>query len=208
MSFPKHEFAQNKVAAEDRRSQHRSTSIYKPVLIEIGGFLGFCLVRNLSAAGMMGSVYADFSPDQDALVRFSTDFGVAGTVVWSSDQKIGIRFKENIDVQFVIQSLSAPSVDGRRSRGPRLQMQTSGEVTIDDRTLPITVLDVSQSGLKAIAQFLRPGEELTVQVEGLSPRRAVVRWVQNGTAGLNFMRPLKFDELADWAIAIQSRHGL
>ena len=63
---------------------------------------------------------------------------------------------------------------------------------------------ISQRGIKAIIPSIRPGEEVLLRLPGMEPRKAVVRWSQFDTAGLNFLRPIAFEELARWAIERQS----
>ena len=74
---------------------------------------------------------------------------------------------------------------------------------IADRTLAIDVRDISQRGIKARTSYVRTGDEVTVRLEGLEPRKAVVQWTGPGSAGLVFLRPFGFEELAAWVV---SRH--
>ena len=63
--------------------------------------------------------------------------------------------------------------------------------------------DISQKGAKIRASALRIGDEVTLNLEGLEPRKAVVRWVRLGFVGLNFLQPFGFDELGEWVVARQ-----
>jgi hypothetical protein len=65
--------------------------------------------------------------------------------------------------------------------------------------------DISQKGAKIRASFVRSGDEVTLCLAGLEPRKALVRWTRLGAAGLNFVRPFGFDELGEWVIAQQLR---
>lgn len=127
------DFAAAEDGAAERRGEHRTTAVYRPVLIETEESAGFCLPRNMSPSGMMGVAYAQFATDQ-----------------------------------------------------------------------PVTVLDISQQGIKAAASFVMPGDEAVVRLEGLEPHKAEVRRTQAGMAGLKFIRPIGFEELAKWIVQRQS----
>ena len=70
-------------------------------------------------------------------------------------------------------------------------------------TLAINVSDVSTRGIRVLASFIMPGDELYVEVGGSEWRKAVVRLTRDGIAGLHFVRPLSFEQLAIWAITQQ-----
>src|SRR3954466_4611345 len=106
MSNEKHEFSHSEEPPTERRSGERITSVYRPALIETEHFAGFCLVRNLSPGGMMGSVYAEFAEDQPVTVTLPAADVVPGRISWSKDGKIGIRFDEQINVEQVLRTIS------------------------------------------------------------------------------------------------------
>lgn len=189
----------------DRRAGERATSVFRPVLIELDGFTGFSLIRNLSPHGMMGQVYAHFAPDQDVIVHFNPDTVATGKIVWSKDQRIGVQFKEEIDVDGVLSEFGRHYNGSRINRAPRLQIDCSGELVVKNQTLATHVQDISQRGVKVTTSLLRPGDEVVVRLPDMKDKKAVVRWVQQESSGLNFLAPLGFEELARWIIGIQSQ---
>ncbi|QGN55742.1 PilZ domain-containing protein [Novosphingobium sp. Gsoil 351] len=188
----------------ERRAQGRTATVFRPVLIETDAFAGFCLVRNLSPNGMRGQVYTSFAEGLPITVQFSPDRIVQGTLTWCKDEHVGVQFDEPVDVEQVLSDLARKLVEGRVNRAPRLQIECKAELIIGDRSLAIEVQDISQRGIKAVASFIKPGDEVWVRLEGLE-LKAVVRWTQGGIAGLNFLRPLPFEELAHWVIRQQSQ---
>ena len=190
---------------KDRRSEERAASVFRPVLIETDEFAGFCLVRNLSSLGLMGRVYTSFAEGMVMTVQFHPDKSVEGKIVWCKDGEMGVQFNHIIDVDQVLSEVSRNLVDGKINRAPRLQLQCKAELAIGDRILGIELQDISQRGIKASASFIKPGDEVQIRLEGLEPRKGLVRWTQPGTAGLNFYRPLSFEELARWVIEQQAR---
>lgn len=186
--------------AENRRSEDRAATMFRPILIEIGCFAGFCLVRNLSSKGLKGRIYAGFAPGQRARVFFDGVEAISGTVVWSADGEIGVQFDQPIDVGAVLAELARPLPRGRANRAPRLPIDCAGDLDIGGRTLSIDVQDISQRGLKVRTSFVRPGDEVIVRLPELDAHRASVRWATPGSAGLVFMRPIAFEDLAAWVI--------
>ncbi len=67
----------------------------------------------------------------------------------------------------------------------------------------VQLLDISQHGVKACALFLEPGDEVDVKLDGLERRKAVVIWIKSQLAGLKFVRPLGFEDLARWVACQQ-----
>ena len=193
-------------ANANRRAGNRTTAVYRPALIETEDFAGFCLIRNISPGGMMGSVYAEFAADQPVRIQFHPAYTIAGTIAWSRDKRIGIRFDMEIDVSQVLHELGSKEIGGKVNRAPRLPVQCLGELVFEKQVLPMMLQDISQRGIKvSVTAALTPGDEVVVRLDGFEPHKAVVRWTQPGAAGLNFIMPLGFEQLAEWVIAQQAK---
>ncbi|MFC0588941.1 PilZ domain-containing protein [Novosphingobium aquiterrae] len=188
----------------ERRADGRAATVFRPVLIETEEFAGFCLVRNISPNGLMGVVYTQFAEGLPVTIQFNQDLIVKSKIIWSSDGRVGVQFDVPINVAAVLDSLAKRKIEGKINRAPRVQVHCNGAFLIGDRTLSISLLDISQRGLKVLASFVRPGDEVLVKLDGLESRKAAVRWVQEGTVGMNFLRPLGFEELAEWVIRQQT----
>src|SRR4051812_16198674 len=188
----------------ERRSEWRGATVFRPVLIETDGFAGFCLVRNLSSNGMKAKVYTSLPSNEPITVRFSSDEDINGRVIWCEGDQIGVRFERCIDVQHVLERLAKREVGAVLNRPLRLPMSASGELLIEGQSVAFELQDISQKGLKVTAEArLRVSEELITRLPGMEQRKAIVRWSQAGAAGLNFLRPLSFDELAQWVVEQQ-----
>ena len=174
---------------EDRRSEGRTTAVYRPVLLETEDYTGFCLLRNLSSSGLMGVAYTDFVVGKSVTVQFVPGHVVSGKVVWSSEGKIGVEFDKEIDLFNSLKSMGSHYVDTQLNRSPRLPIECEGEAEIDGHIIKLRLQDISQKGLKAIIPSLRPGNEVTVRLPGMEPRKAVVRWTQSEVAGTQLSAP-------------------
>jgi hypothetical protein len=200
------ESASMKASLEERRAQERSAIVFRPALIEVGSTACFCLVRNLSASGLMGQVYTHFWENMPVTVHFHSDKAVTGVLLWSKDGKIGVRFDETIDVSKTIELMGQPTIEGKINRGPRVPIHCEGDWFMDNRVDPVQLQDISQNGVKVItAAPVWLGDEGMLRIRGLEPRKAVARWIQNDIVGLQFTRPLGFQELAHWVL---EKHGI
>ncbi len=188
----------------DRRRDNRTTAVYRPVLLETEGFQGFCLLRNLSTSGLMGIAYAQFAEGEAVSVQFMPGHVVSGTIVWSREGRIGVEFDEEIDLVASLKNMGSTFIENGLNRGPRLQIDCEGEAILGNARWKIRVQDISQKGIKTVLPSVRPGDELVIALPGLEPRKAIVRWSQNNIAGLNFVRPIAFEELARWVIDLQA----
>lgn len=184
----------------NRRSEPRAATVFRPVLIETEDFACFCLVRNLSSRGMSGTVYTAFAPGTPLTVRFGSDMAVDGTLAWCKDDHIGVRFTQTINVDALLASIVNKTKDAKLNRPLRLQVQCAAQLFINGRVLVSEIRDVSQKGLKVLCATVHAGEEVRVKLPHLGSRKAIVRWSRGGAAGLNFLSPLSFEELARWAV--------
>lgn len=187
----------------ERRAEVRGATVFRPILIETEDFAGFCLVRNLSQHGMRARVYTSLAPDQPLTVQFTSAKLVRGQVIWCDGEHVGVNFDVALDVAEVLAELASNTVDGKLNRPLRLPISAPAELMIDGRNIPARVQNISQRGCKLMTSSVRPGEELTLRLEGLDERKCVVRWTQADVAGLNFIRPLTFEELARWVVQRQ-----
>ncbi|WP_172799936.1 PilZ domain-containing protein [Croceicoccus bisphenolivorans] len=187
----------------DLRSDERQQSVYRPALIETDGFSGFCMVRNLSSRGMKADAYAELDTGQRVVVELSHIQRVDGQIIWSDGSNVGIRFDRKIDVPSVLLGTEGLPDSIANSRPPRLTIGCTASVSTERGEIPAWVSDVSQRGLKVVISGVAKGEEVHVLLPHHHVKKAIVRWTQEGAAGLNFVAPMKYCELAEWAIRVQ-----
>lgn len=179
--------------------------VYRPILIETDCFVAFCLAKNISPAGMMIRLSNDCTVGSEVKVHFSDFDTVTGSISWSNEEAIGIKFDASLDLEQMLAQLNMPRRKGKVSRGLRLKIDVKAEIVREGRTVPVELIDISQKGVKLRSQFLNQGDEVVVYVAGLDPRKAIAKWTRDGMAGLNFLRPIDFNSLGEWAIRAQTR---
>lgn len=184
----------------ERRGDSRSkVTLYRSAMLRWQGKDMLCLIRNLSASGMMCRSLAQPSEGDRLEIEMRSGERVPGVVAWARDGQIGIRFDAPIDVDSVLNPRSRdPRAPAQRM--PRLRTACAATQLAERGAQGVTLLDLSQGGAKVEAPWLREGERVTLGVVGLSPRSGTVRWVQGNRAGIEFLSPIPFDRLADWAL--------
>ncbi|QIG52955.1 PilZ domain-containing protein [Altererythrobacter sp. BO-6] len=190
---------------DEQRLRPRTVTVYKPVLVETAEVAAFCLLRDISPSGMMARTYVEYAEGSAIKVTFGCDLSVEGKVVWSRDARVGIEFDKSIDVPLLLQQLSIGLPSGLKRRSPRLQIRTFAYLSLTGRRMPVELIDISQNGVKVNAPYLQPEDEVTIELSGMSMKRATVRWTHTGFAGLKFQVPLDFNQLAEWVIEQQIR---
>jgi hypothetical protein len=83
------------------------------------------------------------------------------------------------------------------SREPRHRLMRRAIALIDGETVELKLRNISSMGaLAESAVSVSPGSELTVDIVGVGPVRAVVRWAQAGKFGVQFEREFDLTRLA------------
>ncbi len=182
----------------DRRSQPRHITILRVGTIVIDGRHELCLIRNISAGGLMAHVYSPLKPEQRLEVELKTHQKVVGQVSWCSGSNVGIAFDEPVDVEDLLASNSELQ-NGWRPRLPRVEVDRLGTLRVGSHVYALNTRDISQGGVKIeIDQPLDVGAEIVVTLEKLRPMQGVVRWYQEGLCGISFNQIIPFHELIGW----------
>lgn len=184
----------------DRRSTERHIKILRVGTIVVDGRRELCLIRNISAGGVMAHVYSQLTPGQRVSIELKTSQPVAGRVVWTRGGNAGIQFDTSVDVA---ELLATPQgVDnGWRPRTPRVEIDRMATLRVGARTCWVHARDISQSGVKIEAEADEApaaGDEVVITLEGFRPLAGVVRWAADGACGISFNGLIPFGDLIDW----------
>lgn len=180
---------------DNRRSGERHMTLFRVGSFEIDGRRELCLIRNISAGGMMVRAYCDLQKDMRLVIELKSGQPIAGQVSWVRDQYSGIAFDEPIDV---IDILSAGQ-EGPRPRMPRIEANCYASIRDDGVQHRARLRDISQGGAKLeCAAELRGGTHVVASIAGLPAIAAVVCWSDGSHVGLSFNRVLPLSEMIDW----------
>jgi hypothetical protein len=182
----------------DRRRHGRHLTILRVGALIIDGQRELCLIRNISAGGLMAHVYSELPVGQRLKIELKGDQAVWGEIAWVDEANIGITFDELIDVEEIL-AVQAVAANGWRPRLPRVEVDRLATVRVGARTHAVNTCDISQGGVKVeIDQALQPGEEVVFMPEHFRPVAGVVRWCNAGLAGISFNQVIPFHDLMRW----------
>lgn len=182
----------------ERRHGQRHLTILRVGALTIDGERELCLVRNISAGGVMAHVYRPVEVGTRVTVEIKSDEALDGKVVWEADSNIGIAFDEKIDVAELLAS-SKSADDGRRARRPRIQIDRPAKLRIGSEAFAVHAHDISQAGIKlSTDQALPVDGDVVVTLEGMRPLPGIVRWARDGQYGVSLLQVIPIAELCEW----------
>lgn len=182
----------------ERRNQERHIKILRVGVLVIDGRRELCLIRNISAGGLMAHVYSSVKTAQRVTVELKSNQQITGRIVWTREPNAGIAFDEPVDIAELL--ANPPVLDnGWRARSPRVEVSRSGSLRCGAQTYPVRTLDISQRGIKlAFDEKVEEGAEVVVRLEDFRPLAGVVRWKTERSCGIAFNEVIPFGELVEW----------
>ena len=198
--------AQSGVAGDsERRQGRRHVTVLRVAKVMRTQGDELCVIRNISAGGVMAHLYAPARVDEPVVIEFKSGAQLPGRVRWARGDDAGIQFLDPIDMESFLAG-EGDVAAANEPRAPRLGVGLSAVARIGIRMYPVTVCDISQGGLKlrAITE-LAVDQSLVIRVAGLPPLAGTVRWCDDRFAGVAFDHPLVFTVLARWAAETDGR---
>jgi hypothetical protein len=182
----------------ERRSQERHITILRVGTLIIDGRRELCLIRNLSAGGLMAHVYSPVRAGQRVTVELKSNQQIEGSIVWVREANAGIAFDAPVDVA---ELLANPAVlsNGWRPRLPRVEIDRLATLRAGARTYWVQTRDISQGGVKIETdQPLEVDSEVVLTLENFRPLAGSVRWHNGSACGIAFNQLIPFEELIAW----------
>lgn len=190
-------------APDCRRGDERHLTLFRVGSLMIGQRRELCLIKNISAGGMMIRAYATIAEGTRLSVELKCGQSICGRVTWCRGREVGVEFERKVDVI----DLLAASSEGRRPRMPRIEVDCHATVRDGATVLRVKVSDISQGGIKICHEArIVPGSDVVVTVPGLPPVAGVLRWNEGGFSGVTFNALLPLPRLMGWLI--EQRDGV
>jgi hypothetical protein len=184
----------------ERRNAERHIKILRVGTIVVDGRRELCLIRNISAGGVMAHVYSQLAPGKAVSIELKTSQPVTGRVVWTRGGNAGVQFDQPVDVA---ELLATPQgVDNSwRPRTPRVEIDRMATLRAGARIWRVHARDISQSGVKVDTDAddaPAAGEDVVITLDGFRPLPGAVRWSADGVCGISFNGLIPFGDLIDW----------
>jgi hypothetical protein len=186
---------------ERRAGGERHLTLFRVGALLVNDRRELCLIKNISAGGMMLRAYCPLVKGQPLQVELKTGQPLDATVSWVSDGQVGLAFTRPIDVLAIL----SQSDDGPRPRMPRIETDAWATLREGANSYRLRGSDISQGGMKLECTADLPCDAaVVVSLVGLSPQPGVLRWVGGGYAGVSFNRLIPLAELVAW---LQQQRG-
>ncbi len=199
---------ENDAAADgsERRQGRRHVTVLRVAKVMRTHGDELCVIRNISEGGVMAHLYAPARVDEPVVIEFKSGAQLPGRVRWARGDDAGIQFLDPIDMESFLAGEGDVATGQGEPRAPRLGVGLSAVARIGVRIHPVTILDISQGGVKlSRIPALDIDQPLVLRVAGLPSLSGTVRWCDDTHAGVAFDRPLAFPVLARWAAETEGR---
>ena len=158
----------------------------------VDGWRELCLVRNVSAGGMLIRPYSPITAGTPVTIELKHGETVSGVARWIEDGMVGIEFDQPIDVVALLTS----SEDGQQPRMPRIELSCTAWVREDADIYRTRTINISQGGMCVEGDpRLRVDVDVIVSLAGLGPLAGLVKWKEGDRYGIGFNRVLAVNEL-------------
>jgi hypothetical protein len=179
----------------DRREDDRHLTLYRVGSILVEERRELCLIKNISAGGMMIRLYCSIAKNTPVTIELKSGQPISGKINWTRDHHAGIEFDQPIDVIDILSS----TMDGPRPRMPRIETNCHATLHEGANTLLVRTCDISQGGIKIDCKTPLPqGADVIITLPGLPPQPGIACWTQEGFTGITFNRLLPLSELVAW----------
>jgi hypothetical protein len=158
-----------------------------------------CVVRDVSTTGISVRTFHPLPQGQLVLELPNGDRHPLEKV-WEGEGSAGFRFCGEVDVTRLVEG------KGRfPKRGVRLHMELPATLSSLGGVHDAVVRNLSQQGARIEARSrFAIDQRVQIELKGLPPIRAVVRWRKNHEYGLAFVDTFQFAELARLAATLQN----
>jgi PilZ domain len=186
----------------DRRQDERYVSLLRVGALVIRGRRELCLIRNISAGGMMIRPYSPVMPGSRLSVELKHGEAVDGVAQWSDKGLVGVVFDAPIDVLALLSATEGTP----RPRMPRIDLSCSASVRCDGDVFRAQVVNISQGGIcvKSSSE-VEVDANVVVSLIGLHAAAGVVKWRDREYYGIGFNRVYPVHELMAF-LSDQQRH--
>jgi PilZ domain-containing protein len=190
-------FSQQAPEKSDRRKQSRQISILRVGTLIVDGRRELCLVRNISAGGLMAHAYSTLQLGQRVEAELKSGQSIPGKVAWIEKATVGIAFDQPIDLEDMLTNQTGPN--GEKPRLPRVEVDSLATLRVGARIYGANTRDISQGGVKLEMDEAVPvGTEVVLTLDQFRPVKGTVRWCQEGLCGVEFHSTIPFQELMTW----------
>lgn len=183
---------------EERRTGARHISVLRVARGVWDGRDQLCVVRNISAAGVMLECLRAPTVGQTLAIELRSDKQMRGVVRWAKDNHVGVELEDAIDVERMLKE-ERGALLRVRPRAPRFVRTAPMRLIVDGETIAGQVVDISTTGVSCRTEAPVPkGQPVVAAIDGVAVTNALVRWTRGDVAGVSFEKPLPWRPFQLW----------
>lgn len=184
--------------AADRRGAERHLSVLRVARLITVDHEELCLVRNISAGGLMATIYSDRKVGEHLTIELNTGQSVSGYIVWTGKDRMGLAFDDKVDVERVLAKLQDMHDSGQKMRMPRIAVRGTITLKTNEDMIAGEILDLSQGGAKLVLErSLLPGTQVALTISPALSFPGHIRWRQDEHCGILFTAPLSLNIISN-----------
>lgn len=189
----------------NRRTGARHISVLRVARGVWDGRDQLCVVRNISAGGLMFECLHPPAVGQQLAIELRSDKQMQGVVRWTRDNSVGVELDCPIEVERILRE-ERGSLLRVRPRAPRFVRKAPIRLIVDGETITGETVDISTTGVSCRSDQAVPrGQPIVVAIDGIGATNASVRWTKGDVAGISFEKPLPWRPFQLWLDRSQSR---
>lgn len=190
--------SQSRTEVMERRERNRQKMVLRVGIIDDGQRPSFCLVRNISPAGVQVKLFNQLARGTEVRLRVGDEDPLAGRVMWVRDKVAGIQFDALLEPERMLRVTQRLAPTKRRS-SPRVSAFARATLRTGGRTYSAELCNISASGAKVRMQrTVTLGPSVMLTLPDMSAIKTYPRWVAEHEVGLVFETPLPIQTIADW----------
>lgn len=176
-----------------KRAEPRLNLLIRPAkLMFADGAEYLCVLRDVSTGGCKARVFHALPAADVVAIELGNGDHYEVERVWQQGDHIGLRFISPVPVEYLL------NIDGRYpKRAVRIRMQIEALLVAGRLAIPAEVRDLSQQGAQLTCNVrLAVNQPVRLEIAGLTPIMAKVRWRREPALGLVFEQIFRLDDFA------------
>jgi hypothetical protein len=157
-----------------------------------------CSLERLSSAGATLQIHAQLAEKEPLHLEMASGQTIKGKIDWCADGEIGFLFDDPIDIISTLARTLANLPAERRSM-PRVEIHQLVAIRCGNKVEHARTRNISHGGVGIDTKLaLAAGDPVHMTFDALRPLDGVVRWAQDGHAGIAFNEELGWQTLMPW----------
>lgn len=189
------------VISLNRRAHPRYTLLQHQATLHIRMEQEPIIVRNISAAGLMATIYSPRLPGDLVRIELQPGALLDGSVLWVKDWQVGIGFDQPIDVERLVSDFAEAGSRSERRSAVRRPIDCAAKLRVKERYYFGRAADISYAGARfATASSLKEDGPAWLMLPDLPPLGCVICWTSDQAFGLEFSERLPEQVLDTWLV--------